>query len=81
MPLLEIRDFPEDLYEQLRYSAEKYNRTIEQQVILLIKKGLEGENSIKKERQLLLERIMKRDVPEEAKDFDFVKAIREDRER
>ena len=37
--------------------------------------------SLKEKRQRLLEEINSREIPEEAKNFDFVKAIREDRDR
>jgi len=38
-------------------------------------------NSLKEKRRRLFEEINSRDIPEEAKNFDFVKAIREDRDR
>jgi hypothetical protein len=47
----------------------------------LIKDGLEKEVSGRERRLRALERTKNRFVPEEAKDFDFVKAIREDRNR
>ena len=53
------------------YFREKYN----------VKNELDGEISIKEKRQRLLEKIMKRDVPEAAKAIDPVKLIREDRDR
>jgi hypothetical protein len=81
MPLLQVRDFPADIYEEIAFEAKQQNRTIAQQTIVLIKKGLGEEISLKEQRRRLFERIESRDVPEEAKDFDFVKAIREDRER
>jgi len=37
--------------------------------------------SFKEKRQRLLEEINSRDIPEESKNFDFVKAICEDRDR
>jgi len=81
MPLLQVRDFPADIYEEISFEAKRENRTIAQQTIVLIKKGLGEEISKKEKRRLLLAEIMERDVPESAKDFDFVKAIREDRDR
>jgi len=81
MPLLQVRDFPADTYEEISFEAKRQNRTIAQQTIVLIKKGLGEEISLKEQRRRLLEEINSRDIPEEAKDFDFVKSIREDRER
>jgi hypothetical protein len=81
MPLLQVRDFPADIYEEISFEAKRENRTIAQQTIVLIKKGLGEEISLKEKRRLLIEEIMKRDVPESAKAIDPVKLIREDRDR
>ena len=81
MPLLQVRDFPNDVYDAIKLEAKQQNRTIAQQTIVLIKKGLNQEISNQERRQRLLERTMQRNVPDSAKKFDFVKAIREDRER
>jgi hypothetical protein len=81
MPLLQVRDFPDDVYEEIKFEAKRQNRTIAQQTIVLIKKGLGEEISNKERRRRLLDEIMKRDVPEEVKKIDAVKWIREDRDR
>jgi len=78
---LQVRDFPADIYEEISFEAKRENRTIAQQTIVLIKKGLGEEISLKEKRRLLFEEIMKRDVPEAAKAIDPVKLIREDRDR
>ena len=81
MPLLQVRDFPADVYEKIKYEATQQRRTIAQQTIVLIKKGLDEEVSNKERKRLLLEEIRKNDVPEEAKAIDVAKWIREDRNR
>jgi hypothetical protein len=81
MPLLQVRNIPSDIYEQIKFEAKCQHRTIAQQTIVLIKDGLEKEVSNKERRLKALERSRNRFVPEEAKDFDVVKAIREDRNR
>jgi hypothetical protein len=81
MPLLQVRDFPADIYELIKFKAKSQHRTIAQQTIVLIKDGLEKEVSGRERRLRALERTRNRFVPEEAKDFDVVKAIREDRNR
>ena len=81
MPLLQVRDFPADIYEEISFEAKKQNRTIAQQTIVLIKKGLDEEISNQERRRRLLERINSRDIPDEAKAIDVVKWIREDRNR
>jgi len=81
MPLLQVRDFPSDVYEEIKFVAKEQHRTIAQQTIVLIKDGLGKEISSKERRLRALERTRNRFVPEEAKKFDVVKSIREDRER
>jgi hypothetical protein len=81
MPLLQVRDFPADIYEEISFEAKRQNRTIAQQTIVLIKKGLGEEISLKEKRRRLLERINSRDIPESVKAIDPVKLIREDRDR
>ena len=81
MPLLQVRDFPADIYEEIIFEARQQNRTIAQQTIVLIKKGLGEEISNKERRRRLLEEIRKNDIPEEVKAIDVVKWIREDRNR
>ena len=81
MPLLQVRDFPADIYEEITFEAKQQNRTIAQQTIVLIKKGLDEEISNQERRRRLLERINSRDIPEEVKAIDHVKWIREDRDR
>ncbi|WP_461247530.1 ribbon-helix-helix domain-containing protein [Treponema sp. R6D11] len=81
MPLLQVRDFPGDVYEQIKFEAKRQHRTIAQQTVVLIKDGLEKEFSGRERRLAALERTRNRFIPEEAKDFDVVKSIREDRNR
>ena len=81
MPLLQVRDFPKDIYEEIKYEARRQNRTIAQQTIVLIKKGLGEEISNQERRRRLLDETMKRFIPEEVKKVDAVKLIREDRSR
>jgi len=85
MPLLQVRDFPKEIYEMLKIRAQRERRTIAQQTIVLLKDSLE-ENEVEKiktnkeRRRKILERINSREIPQAAKDFDVVKSIREDRE-
>ena len=81
MPLLQVRDFPADVYEEISLEAREQNRTIAQQTIVLIKKGLGREMSNKERRLRILEEIKSWDIPDEVKAIDHVKWIREDRER
>jgi hypothetical protein len=80
MPLLQVRDFPEDVYEKITLEARQQNRTIAQQTVILIKKGLSEEASNKERRRLAVERTFSRQVPPNAGD-DYRKLVREDRDR
>jgi hypothetical protein len=81
MPLLQVRDCPDDIYKEISMVAHKQNRTIAQQTIVLLKKGLGLDESNKERRKTTLERIQARTIPDELKKIDFVKLIREDRDR
>ena len=81
MPLLQVRDFPQDIYDEIAFEAKMQNRTIAQQTITLIKRALNQEISNQERRRRLLEKTMKMPVSQDAKKIDVVKWIREDRER
>jgi len=81
MPLLQVKDFPEDIYEEITFEAHRQNRTIAQQTVFLIKKGLGEEISNKERRRLAIENTFARNVPQRAKSINHVKYIREDRDR
>lgn len=81
MPLLQVRDFPEDMYRKITIAARKQNRTIAQQVIVLLGKSLGQEEPNIERRKQLLERIRATELPGTAKDLDAVALIREDRDR
>jgi hypothetical protein len=81
MPLLQVRDFPQDIYERLKYEAKQQHRSIAQHTIILIKKGLDEDVSNQERRKRVFEKIQNRYIPESAKEIDVVKWIREDRNR
>ncbi len=45
MPALQVRDFPDDLYEQLRIYAASEHRSIAQQTIVAVEQMLEAANA------------------------------------
>ena len=81
MPLLQVRDFPDDIYEAISLEARRQNRTIAQQTIVLIKKGLGKEISNRERRERAIEKAKARNIPEKAKSLDYVQLVREDRVR
>jgi hypothetical protein len=81
MPLLQVRDCPEDIYKKVTLVAKKQNRTIAQQIIVLLEKGLGQEQPNIERRRQLMERINSREIPEKVKEIDTVALVREDRDR
>jgi predicted nucleic acid-binding protein len=65
MPLLQVRNCPEDIYKKIAFTAKKENRTIAQQVISLLEKGLQMEEPNIERRRALLEKIDKREIKKE----------------
>jgi hypothetical protein len=81
MPLLQVRECPEDIYKKIAIVAKKQNRTIAQQVVVLLEKGLGQEQSNIERRKQLLEKINNRHISNKVKAIDEVMLIREDRDR
>jgi len=81
MPLLQVRECPEDIYKKISLVAKRQNRTIAQQIIVLLEKGLGQDQSNIERRNQLLNKIEKRIISEEVKKIDAVALVREDRER
>ena len=81
MPLLQVRDCPEDIYRKIAMSAKRQNRTIAQQTVVLLEKGLGQEGPNTERRRQLLEKINNREIPAHVKKIDAVALIREDRNR
>jgi len=81
MPLLQVRDCPEDIYKKVTIAAKRKNRTIGQQIVALLEKGLGQEQPNIERRKQVLERIKARKITNELKKVDAVALIREDRDR
>jgi hypothetical protein len=81
MPLLQVRDCPEDVYKKIALVARRQNRTIAQQILVLLQKGLGQIEPNLERRRRVLETIDNRIVPAGAQKVDAVALIREDRDR
>ena len=82
MPSLQVRDLPEQIYRKLQMGAKKDHRSLSQQAIITIKKGLGITGNPKERRQKLIENILKKPISFDARQLDDpVDLIREDRER
>ena len=81
MPLLQVRDCPEDIYKKIAIAAKRRNRTIGQQIVVLLEKSLGQEQPNVERRRQLLEKIKTRKIADEIKRIDAVALLREDRDR
>jgi len=80
MPILQVRELPDAVYEQLNYLAEKDHRSLAQETIVLLKEGLSSRLGTRERRKKLLEG--KNELGLTGKKYpDPVTLIREDRER
>ena len=82
MPNLQIRDLPENLYRLLKERAKKERRSLAQEAVIALARGLEREGDPLDRRRKLLKEIEENQIDEKVKSrFDPVALIREDRER
>ena len=81
MPLLQVRECPEDVYRKIILVAKKQNRTIAQQVVVLLKKSLGQEESNIERRKQLLIKMENRQILNKVKKINSIDLIREDRNR
>jgi antitoxin FitA len=81
MASLQIRDMPDDLYESLKFKAEKDHRSLAQQAIVLLSEALKARGRDSSRRMEALEKIRSSKVVIRSKDISIVDLIREDRGR
>ena len=81
MPLLQVRNCPEDIYEKISSYAKQQNRTIAQQILVILEKGLGQEQPNMERRRKLLVKIGTRNISDGVNDIDDIELIREDRSR
>ncbi|HQB08141.1 MAG TPA: Arc family DNA-binding protein [Rectinema sp.] len=81
MPLLQVRDMPEDLYEKLADTAEQDNRSIAQETVALLKKALGYKENRVARRRRVLEEIANNLLTGSDNFPDPADLIREDRDR
>lgn len=81
MPLIQVRDVPDHIYRLLAEQAERERRSLAQQVVAVLARGLQVEVDAKARRRALLESIHASAPASPRKLTDPVKLIREDRRR
>ena len=81
MRLVQIRDVPDHIYRVLAEQAERERRSLAQQALAVLARGLQAELDAKARRQNVL-RVIKTDGLKPANKLsDPAKLIREDRRR
>lgn len=81
MPLIQVRDVPEHIYRLLAEQAERERRSLAQQAIAVLARGLHVDVDAKARRHALLEAIRSSPPAGTGKLSDPAKLIREDRRR
>ena len=83
MPSLQVRELPENIYRLLQEKAAVEHRSLAQEAIVTLAKGLETNASNKDRRSKILAAVM--DQPcnpgQQLTDLDPVSLLREDRDR
>jgi hypothetical protein len=81
MPVIQVRAVPDHIYRLLAERAEQERRSLAQQVIAVLARGLQVEIDPKARRRALLESIQANPPARGLKPSDPAKLIREDRRR
>lgn len=82
MPSLQVRELPDSIYRKLADEAEREHRSLSQQAIAVLARGLGISQDPKERRRQLMERIRTRPIKWDGKKIpDPADMIREDRNR
>ncbi len=83
MSSLQVRDLPENIYYQLQKNARAEHRSLAQEAVVVLARGLKVSASNRDRREKLLEMISLSDIQGSAaaKQINPVDLVREDRER
>lgn len=82
MPSLQVRELPDPLYRKLAQQAEKEHRSLAQQAVAILAKGLGIPDDARERRRKLLDQIRQSPVKLVGKRMKTpVDMIREDRDR
>lgn len=82
MPSLQVRELPENIYHLLQEKANREHRSLAQEAVVTLARGLQVPLSQKNRRMELL-RVISNNLPvdQSATHLDPVELLREDRER
>lgn len=81
MPSLQIRKLPEKLYNALKHAAKNEKRSLTQQAIVTLARGLEDPVNAEHQRKIILEKLKsEKHLWKKWQDVDISKLIRNDRD-
>ena len=82
MPSLQVRNLPEDIYNLLQKRAREKHRSLAQEAVVTLAKGLQTSSSNRDRRKKLIEEIVAHPVVDHNTVLpDPVELLREDRNR
>jgi hypothetical protein len=81
MALLQVRDFPQELYEALTRVAKEEHRSTPQQTVVLLREALGRPDERAKSRRSLLGQISESGLSLTADAMEPADLVREDRDR
>lgn len=82
MPSLQVRELPEEVYRKLLEIAKKEHRSLAQQAVVILKKGLGISEDPALKRREIINQILTGEAPVDNKLFeDPAILVRKDRER
>ncbi len=81
MPVIQVRDVPDRLYRLLAEQAERERRSLAQQVVAVLARGLDVDLDAKVRRRALLDSLQAGSAAPASKLGDPDRLIREDRRR
>jgi len=79
--MIQVRDVPDHIYRLLAEQAERERRSLAQQVVAVLARGLQVEVDAKARRRALLDAIRSVPATDAARLRDPARLIREDRRR
>jgi plasmid stability protein len=81
MAMIQVRDVPDHIYRRLAEQAKREHRSLAQQTLAVLSRGLGVEMDAKARRQKVLEAVARMDHSRTKKLRDPARLIREDRNR
>ena len=81
MASLQVRELPDNIYHSLQKRAKEQHRSLAQEAVVVLARGLDLSVSNRKRRSLLVKAIEDNYIDLPVKQIDPVDLLREDRDR